>query len=254
MPKKYPKLARPPIKEAILQILVTQSDTYTPELLKKFAEAESDNYPNSLALRETLFQFISGDNRQQSGITDKGVNGYKISSDNGLNIIQTFKDRLVVSRLDSYDSWEGLLAEMQRVWDTYSTILSPKVVRGVSVRYINHFMLPPDMKNFEDYLESTPSIPPDLPQGLASFFVNYKLPDPDTMAVATVQLLFEGVRYDEGSREPKLPIVLDTDIQKMSEIMPENTETIWDDFNQLHDFKNEVFFSTVKDKALEMFR
>lgn len=254
MSKKYPPLARPPIKEAILQFLVTASDTYTPDLLKKFVEAESGEYPTSLAQRETLIQFMSGDDGQHAGLMDKGVNGYKISSDDGLNIVQVFKDRLAVSRLDSYSSWENLLAEAQRVWNVYKGILSPKAVRGVSVRYINQFMLPPDMKNFEDYLESTPSIPKDLPQGLASFFVRYQLPDPDTEAVASVQLLFEGVKFDEGTQEPKVPIVLDADIQKISEIAPEDADAIWSNFEQLHDFKNEVFFKTVKEKTLEMFR
>lgn len=254
MTKKYPPLARPPIKEAILQFLVTPSDTYTPDLLKKFVAAESDEYPKSLAQKETLIQFMSGDDGQHTGFTDKGVNGYKISSDDGLNIVQVFKDRLAVSRLDSYSSWEDLLEEAQRVWGVYTSIFNPKTATGVSVRYINHFVLPPDMKNFEDYLESTPNIPKDLPQGLASFYVRYQLPDPDTGAVASVQLLFEGVKFDEGSSEPRIPIVLDTDILKRCEIASEDVETIWDNFCQLHDFKNDVFFKTVKEKALEMFR
>jgi len=254
MTKKYPLLARPPIKEAILQLLVDPSDSFSPDLLKKFVEAENKEYPKSLAQRETLIQFMSGDDGQHTGVTDKGFNGYKISSDDGLNIVQVYKDRLAISRLDSYSSWEILLAEAQRIWDVYKDIVAPKAVKGVSVRYINHFILPSDMKNFEDYLESTPSIPKELPQGLASFYVNYKVPDPDMKAVASVQLLFEGVRFDEGSQEPKLPVVLDTDIQMIFDTAAEDKETIWDNFSKLHDFKNKVFFNTVKEKTLEMFR
>jgi uncharacterized protein (TIGR04255 family) len=253
MTKKYPPLARPPIKEAILQFLVSPSDAYTPELLKKFVEIESGKYPKSLAQRETLIQFISGNDGQHTGFTDKGVNGYKISSDDELNIVQVFKDRLAISRLDPYSSWEKLLEEAQRVWGIYISIFKPKTVTGISIRYINHFMLPSDMKNFEDYLESTPSIPKDLPQGMASFYVSYKLPDPDIEAVANVQLLFEGVKLDASTSEPRIPIVLDTDVLKKFEIATD-AEVIWDNFSQLHNFKNEVFFKTVKEKTLEMFR
>ena len=254
MSKKYPPLARPPIKEAILQLLVSPSDTYTPDLLKRFVGVESGGYPKSLAQKETLIQFMSGDEGQHTGFTDKGINGFKISSDDGLNIVQVFKDRLAVSRLDSYTSWEDLLAETQRLWNVYVDIFSPKSVRGVSVRYINHFILPSNMENFEDFLESTPNIPANLPQGLASFYVNYKLPDPAIEAVANVQLLFEGVRFNKDSKEPIIPIVLDTDIQKISEIATNDSEKILSCFDQLHDYKNEVFFNTVKEKALEMFR
>lgn len=254
MPKKYPTLARPPIKEAILQILVTPSDTYNPDLLKVFVDAESGTYPTSLAQRKTLIQFMVGNDTQHTDVTDSGVSGYKISSNDGLNIVQVFKDRLAISRLDSYTSWDDLLVEAQRIWDIYRGIFNPKEVKGLSVRYINHFMLPPKMKNFEEYLESTPNIPKELPQGLASFFVSYRLPDKDTEAVANVQLLFEGVTFDKDSQEPKIPIVLDTDVYKSSTIAPEDLETIWSNFSQLHDFKNEVFFNTVKEKAMEMFR
>lgn len=253
MPQKQPPLEKAPIKEAVIQFLVTPNDSYAPDLLKKFVEAESANYPNSLAQKETLIEFMSGDDGQRTGVTDKGINGFKLNSVDGLNIVQVFKDRLAISRIESYSSWDSLLDEAKRVWGVYVSIFNPKGVRGVSVRYINQFMLPPNMKSFEEYLESTPSIPKELPQGLASFFVRYQLPDPDTGAVASVQLLFEGAKYDAGSKEPKLPIVLDSDVYKVLEA-DSDSEVIWDSFGQLHDFKNEIFFKTVKEKALEMFR
>ncbi|VAW96217.1 hypothetical protein MNBD_GAMMA21-1349 [hydrothermal vent metagenome] len=257
MTKKYPRLANPPIKEAILQFLVIPSDIYDSNLLKKFVEAENTRYPNSQAQRETLIQFMSGGDGQQTGFKDKGINGFKISSSDGLNIVQVFKDRLAISRLASYRSWGELLAETKRIWDVYKEIFSPKAVKGISVRYINHFLLPSDMKNFEDYLASTPSIPKDLPQGLASFYVNYKVPDPNIGAVASVQLLFEGVRFNNEpseQKEPKIPIVLDTDIQMLFEEELKDEEMVWDTFSLLHNFKNKVFFKTVKEKTLEMFR
>lgn len=253
MTTKYPTLAKPPIKEAILQLLVLPSDTYEQDLLKIFVEKESDKYPNNAPQKETLIQFISGEEGQHAGVTNKGVNGYKITSEDGQNIAQVFKDRLAVSRLDSYTTWDDLLAETQRLWGVYIKNFRPQKVATLSVRYINQFMLPPEMKSFEDYLDSTPNIPDVLPQGLATFYVNYKLPDPDMGAVASVQLLFEGVKFDEESKEPRLPIVLDIDIFMRLEVASDAAE-IWDGFSKLRDFKNEIFFETLKEKTLEMFR
>ena len=72
-------------------------------------------------------------------------------------------------------------------------------------------------------------------------------------AVASVQLLFEGVKFDEESKEPRLPIVLDIDIFMRLEVASDAAE-IWDGFSKLRDFKNEIFFETLKEKTLEMFR
>ena len=85
MTTKYPTLAKPPIKEAILQLLVLPSDTYEQDLLKIFVEKESDKYPNNAPQKETLIQFISGEEGQHAGVTNKGVNGYKITSEDGQN-------------------------------------------------------------------------------------------------------------------------------------------------------------------------
>lgn len=254
MPQEFPTLSSPPIKEAILQFWVTPGDTYSSDFLKHFIDLETSRYPTSLAQRETLIQFMSGVDGQQAGVTDKGVNSYKISSADGLDIVQVFKDRLVVSRLEPYKSWGELLDEARRVWGVYQEVVKPSKITGVSVRYINHFILPPSMESFEEYLDSTPNIPENLPQGLASFYVNYQLPEPDSGAVANVRLLFEGAKYEKGSKDPLIPIVLDTDIKMKSEIEIEDDESIISSFDQLHDFKNVIFFSTVKEKTLEMFR
>lgn len=254
MRNKYQLLARPPIKEAVLQLLISPSMSYKPELLKTFIKAESATYPTCMPQNETLIQLMIGEDGQQAGVKNKGVSGYKISSDDGLNIVQVFKDRLAISRLDSYSSWDDLVMEAQRVWGVYTSIFKPKSVKGVSVRYINHFLLPPDMKSFEDYLESTPRIPSKLPQELASFVTSYKMPDPETGAIANIQLIFQGAQYEKDSKELQLPIVLDTDVMKNFAVELDDCDAIWNSFSQLHDLKNEIFFNIVKEKTMEMFR
>lgn len=257
MTNRHPHLNKAPIKEAVIQILVAPSDTYNQDLPTRFIEAEKKHYPTIAGQRETVIQLISGKDGNDGtapGITDKGLNGYRLSSADGLNIIQLYKDRFSYSRLEPYLSWNELSTEMRRLWGVYVGIFGPKSVKGVSVRYINQFMLPPSMKDFEDYLECVPNIPRNLPQSFASFYVNYQLPDPDSHAIANVRLLFEGVKYQNGSKEPLLPIVLDTDTFLPFEEKPDNTEGIWTRFAQLHGFKNEIFFSIVKEAALEMFQ
>ena len=46
---------------------------------------------------------------------------------------------------------------------------------------------------------------------------------------------------------------MDIDIFMRLEVASDAAE-IWDGFSKLRDFKNEIFFETLKEKTLEMFR
>jgi len=50
-----------------------------------------------------------------------------------------------------------------------------------------------------------------------------------------------------------IPIVLDSDVYKICTLDP-SSDDIWNAFNELHDFKNTVFFQSLTYKTLEMFQ
>ena len=246
-------LKNPPVKEAITQIKVTPKTKFNKSFFESYAQLEKEKYPTSAPQQETLFQFISGEHGAHSGVTNKGISGYKLSSKDGQNIIQIAKDRFAVSRLEPYRTWDDLIQETHRTWVNYISIFEPSSVIGLSVRYINHFLIPSSMQKFEDYLECTPVIPKGLPQSFASFYVNYRLPNPETNAVANVQLIFEGAIETEDKSGMIIPIVLDSDVYKICTLDP-SSDDIWNAFNELHDFKNTVFFQSLTYKTLEMFQ
>jgi uncharacterized protein (TIGR04255 family) len=216
-------------------------------------ERERGNYPQAEPQRTALIEFIADEQGQRTGFTDQGINGYRLRSADGLNVVQFFRDRLAISRLEPYDRWQSLVDEASRLWRVYIELLRPASLSLISVRYINQFMLPLDMKRFEDFLVSTPIIPKELPQLFADFYSKVTIPDPDTGAVATIQHIFEGVKAEGVGKKHMLPIILDIDVHKVAEIGTED-DLVWKILSDLHDYKNSVFFSSLTDNCMELFQ
>lgn len=252
--KKYKQLKNPPIKEAVIQIRVSPNKNLDISSLEAIAKKEDKRYTDISAQKTTIFELISSEEGHKTGVSDRGVNGYKIKDPNKRQIAQLFPDRLAVSKLDPYKSWVDLEKETKRLWEIYKEIAKPEKITGISVRYINHFDLPENMKNFEDYLVSCPNLPDDLPQAFASFYTNVRLPNSDIGAVASIQTIFEGVKKDdEIEKNIRIPIILDIDAYKKISI-PIDSDELWEEFMNLHDYKNAIFFSSLTNKCLGLFK
>jgi uncharacterized protein (TIGR04255 family) len=150
--------------------------------------------------------------------------------------------------LKPYDKWETLRDEARELWQHYVQIASPESVTRVALRYINRIEIPLPIRDFKDYILTTPEIAPDLPQGLGSFFMRLVIPDPKAQAVAVVTQTVESV--DESSN--RLPLIFDIDVFRMAAFGVQD-EALWEMCEQLHDLKNEIFFKSITPKAKELF-
>lgn len=248
---QHPNLKNAPIKESIIQIRVIPDPSLNAEDLNKLVIEEKIRYPKSESQKETILEFFSDRDKHSAGVQDKGIQGYKISSKDRRDIAQFFLDRFSVSRLEPYKDWTTLCSEAKRLWQKYKKNYKPKKISGVSVRYINNFSLPKNMIRFEDYLVSSPKIPENLPQGIGSFYSNIRIPDPDSGAVASVQHIFEGIKKKDDLIQ--VPIILDVDVFKDTDIEPDS-ESVWELFESLHIYKNEIFFNSLTEECLELFK
>ncbi len=247
----YKTLPNPPIQEAVIQIKVAPSDLFTSECFKDFIDAISNDYPLNTPQQETIFEFIAQENSPSANVRKEGISGYKLMSSDELNIVQISQDRIAISRLSPYDSWERLYKDSMSLWAIYRKLFKPKKITGLSIRYINQFDLPKEMTSFEEYLNSSPVIPEGLPQGIGSFYTTYRLPNHSSGVVANVQLIYEGVKVKRDNNEVSVPIVLDTDVYQIAEIEENEMDSV---FQEMHDYKNDIFFRTLTKKAVEMFK
>ena len=74
------------------------------------------------------------------------------------------------------------------------------------------------------------------------------IPNPDIEANAIINETIENV-----SNSQRLPLIFDIDVFREVNIV-ENKQEIWATFDQLRDFKNEIFFNSITDKTRELFK
>jgi len=86
-----------------------------------------------------------------------------------------------------------------------------------------------------------------LPQSVSSFLTRLTVHDAEKSLNCSITQALESVQEDD------ITIILDIDAFKILNYDPED-QGLWEDFEALHDFKNDVFFSSVTDKTLELFK
>ena len=239
----YRHLKNAPITEALIDISVKPSSSVqNAQQLDELCAKLKDTYPDKKLQQQFKFEFFPGPPPQERKETR--FVGYRLTSANGLQVIQASPDKITFSRLRPYQTWEQLREEAQRIWKIYTEIVKPELITRIATRFINSIEIPLPMRDFSDYLTAAPSIPEKLPQGISSFFTRVVLPDPTTGAVAIVTHALESVVT------PKVvPIIIDIDV--FIERIFENHEKAWATIDMLHDMKNLIFFESVTDKALE---
>ena len=240
-----------PITEALLDIRVTLPAQTDLAKLATLHDAIKQKYPSKqerLAWRghvEIKASPVPEVSQSATGEPD----GYLFTSVDGRQVVQARLDGFTFSRLKPYDKWTTLRDEAQELWQHYVRIASPETVTRVALRYINRIEIPIPMRDFKDYILTTPEIAPDLPQGLGSFFMRLVIQDPNAQAVAIVTETMEPI--DESRN--RLPLIFDIDVFRMAAFNIQDN-AMWEVFEYLHDLKNDIFFKSITLKAKELFQ
>ena len=82
---------------------------------------------------------------------------------------------------------------------------------------------------------------------MGHFFMQIVVPNVNIEANAIITVTIE------KSVDDKLPLIFDIDVYRETAYV-DTQEKIWDDFENLHKFKNEIFFNSITDKAKELFK
>jgi uncharacterized protein (TIGR04255 family) len=103
-------------------------------------------------------------------------------------------------------------------------------------------------KDFNEYILTNPQIAPKLPQALKHYFFRLEIPNPEINSIAIINQTI-----DKQKNPNKLPLIFDIDVIIESEYNIDE-DRIWEDFNKLRNYKNQIFFNSTTEKAKELFR
>jgi len=246
LPKQhYPKA---PITEAVIDLRAELSPELSVAALQNVMESEAD-YPTRTALLQEEFQFAPG----IGSSTARHEAGFRFVSANEKYIYQARIDGFTLSRLKPYEDWDTFRAEAQRLWFRYREVAKPIRVTRLALRYINRIEIPLPLNDFAEYFRTFPEVSTDLPQGLAGYFMQLRMPLDAAKAAATIN---QAVLDESSGLQPRhdlVTILLDIDVFRTAEL-PVDDEEIWKVMEQLREEKNQVFEASITPRARELFK
>jgi uncharacterized protein (TIGR04255 family) len=237
-----------PIVEALLDIRANLPPDASLEKLKSFHNNVRDRFPVLEEKRFIKTEFQFGKDEPQIAASEKGVEGFFFKSDREKKLIQFRLNGFTYNKLTPYENWKVFSEEACYFWDSFKELARPTKVERIALRYINRILVPLPFNDFSEYILTNPQIAPNLPQALLNFFLRFVINSPDSKFTAIVTETFE-----ERTKDNKLPIILDIDVfsAKAYDI---NSKELWDNFEKIRDFKNQIFFNSITEKTKELFR
>lgn len=164
-------------------------------------------------------------------------------------IVQVRQDGYTFNWLQPYESWEALRDEARTYWERYRDFFQPQGVTRLGLRYINRLEPPLPFNDFREFVTTAPDIARALPQGLSALFMRLEIPHPQRELLAIVTETMQPP-IDDGRR---LPFIFDIDVVREGTMDP-GSPTIWDTFEAMCEYKNEIFFESMTSKAKDLFR
>lgn len=237
-------LSKAPITEALIDLRVTlPKHTGMLEHLAGLKEKLHEQYPDKKNIEQFMYHFEIGppqiDRRTSTQL------GFRFANTDSNQVIQATLNGFTFSRLPPYLEWSKLLEETQRVWRIYSDHVRPENITRVATRYINKLILPGPPVDFEHYLSYVPIVPKVLPQTVAEFSSRLVVPDEKAQTIAIITQQFQPSPTETA-------VILDIDVFKEKIFASE--DEAWMAIHNLREFKNLIFFDSITDKTVTLYK
>ena len=246
---KQRHLPRAPITEALIDLRVQARDGFAFSDLKAALGTPDFGYYVKNSITEGTFEFkLPPGGQPPETAAQSAETGLRLHSHDERYVAQWQLGGLTLSRLPPYEDWSRLVAEARRLWDIYVGLTQPKRITRVSTRFINNLQLPlASGESFQAYVNKLVDVPDEAPQSVQSFFQRFQLVDAASGAIVMLTLALDG----RGPVSP-VPVILDVDALVSTDLDPRDT-TFWSTLDRLRELKNQCFFGTLTERAVELY-
>jgi uncharacterized protein (TIGR04255 family) len=241
-------LARPPIKEALVDFRVASDPPIEPGRLQALRNVVVADYPQ-VDERRSFSAEIRFDGEKLSPATrDLGFHGLFFKSEDGHRLAQFRRDGFTLNQLAAYSNADNLIREALRLWELYRDSSQPLAITRIALRYINALRLPLlRADDFSRFLTAAPTMPPSTPQALSSFLTRVVAHDDPDVVIVTQKL-------DPVADDRTLPFTLDIDAFRAADGLPLESAALLRILERLRELKNRIFFEFLTDEAVELYQ
>ncbi len=245
--ESFPRLANPPIVEAVIHWQARAQNPFEPEGLDAALVEQLPNYSTRKPLHQIELMALVSDKTDAPVVQHKkGWEGIRLESDDKRYVVQFKRDGLVFSQTNGYEHWGPFTTAAKEAWRAYTTIAAPLEIQRLGVRFINHIAVATP-ENLAEYLCEPPTCPSNLP--LKEFVYQ------STFAVPGLPF---GIRVIKVM-QPSIPelqkssgLFLDIDVFTNNAISTDAAE-LEETLGRMRWLKNKVFFSLLTEQAVRMF-
>lgn len=245
------KLRHAPVVEALLDIRVVPRPDASIDELRALDDHYRAEYPERKEKKKASFQFkfdvTESNAAPQAEATAPEPHGFMYSDKGQKNRVQIALNGFTQNVLAPYADFETLIGRARPNWEAFKSVTRPLAISRIAVRYINELRLPIG-EPIESNLIAFPNIPPTLPQTVSDFALRLTIHHETLGARAIVNQVSQGLVDQTG-----LQVFLDIDaiIEKQIDI---DSPELWDRFQALREFKNDIFFDVLSKALLEKYK
>lgn len=237
-----------PIVEALIDLRA--QTTVEPEQLRTLVHELKDEFP---VLEEQSQWGIAFkiDSKDGSAATHTPVTprGFLLRSADRTRVVQMRRDGFTMSHLRPYQDWDSLKGDAARLWQRFVDAARPQTVSRVAVRFINRLELP-HSELLVHWLRLLPVVPEQLqlePTAFALRTLHAHPLFPTAIAIVNLQ--------QEQSQPPDPRVVVfDIDCFFPDLRLAPSDPAIWERLNDLRNFKNDIFFSSITEDTRSLLR
>lgn len=244
----WERFPRAPIVEALIDLQVTFPSPVDLGRLESFHDAIRDEYP----VKQPKVKW-HGEMRFEQEAVQQAVphafQGFVFRSHDSRRLVQARQNGYTFNWLKPYETWEVFCDQARAHWGRYRDTFRPDTVTRLGLRYINRIELPIPFNDFREFVKTAPDIADGIPQGVSGLFLRLEIPDPKRGLMAIVTETLEPM-VDDSNR---IPLIFDIDVFQAGGFEP-SSAAIWEMLDRMREYKNEIFFASMTDRAKEMFR
>ena len=245
---EYTVFPNAPINEALVDIRVELPKEIVLTNLESFHDLTKKRFPK----KEVRISLEGGIKLSSKGeietIPASGkTEGYLFKSQESGKIVQARLNGFTFNKLRPYKDWQTFSSEAHDLWNLYFQTFKPIKIIRIALRYINRIDIPLPINDLKEYILTVPEIAPKLPQTLDQFFMRLIILNSDIQAKAIITQTMGTPIEDQ-----KIPLIFDIDVFQNA-IYTDNKIEMWEEFEKLRIFKNDIFFNSITEKTRGLF-
>jgi uncharacterized protein (TIGR04255 family) len=238
----YPVLKNPPLREAIFDVAIESSELDHIAALDKFRHSIKSEFPTQSVLinAEAKIEGIETEVTSQNATVTKM--GYRLVSQDKNTVLTARINGFSVSFINqTYTKWENFYPHCNKLFLLYCECLAINTYKRVALRFINQIVF--ERTDLIQHYHSLLDVNKVWDTKVAGSYSQIRLVSNKSEAKAVVREIIE-----PSDKAITIFFDIDVNISSVAKISDIDSQ-----FNILRDFKDEIFFASVKEPLHQKF-